>query len=79
MISYLTRIETKTFSNKESNKTVFIVNKTPIENSVPNYDLFTAFSSMNNLKKLDIEYTNLKEHPDLNSGGLKCSSGHYLI
>ncbi len=60
----LTRIETKTFSNMESNITVFIVNKTPIESSVPNYDLFTAFSSMNNLKKLDIEYTNLKDIPN---------------
>jgi hypothetical protein len=60
----LTRFQTNTFIGINQSIKEFDLYTTPLNNYPPNYDIFTAFSSMNNLEVLNIMYTNLEEIPE---------------
>ncbi len=60
----LTRFQTNTFTGINQSIKEFDVHNTPLNNYPPNYDIFTAFSSMTDLEVLNIMYTNLEEIPE---------------
>jgi hypothetical protein len=59
----LTLINTNAFNETNFITKRFYVNKTPIINNPPKYDIFNSVSKMKNLEKLTINETNITEFP----------------
>jgi len=71
----LSCIHTHAFTAMNNNLYYFGISNTPLNNLLPDYDLFTAISSMSHLNSLEIKNTSITEIPD---NAFKLTSGLQL-